>query len=244
MAAAVAFAVAVVAPAPLALAVTSVQTTGQLATVSEVAVRVTNRTDRPVTPAFTVDVGGSVTAFWPVATGPRRLAAHQRAMFVLRAPNFTAMPAISAGFTVDAFTDRPATASASGAWTPEPWHVSLQPDALGATVAVGHPVTVRVQLRDALDRPVHQAGIPVSFGQVIYGQHGLEYSTVIVNRQAPGTTPVVADTDSAGVATFVLVATQAAADPVSFEANLVSGHGQGYPYGYSTILPIQFTVAP
>ena len=45
------------------------------------------------------------------------------------------------------------------------------------------------------------------------------------------------------MATFVVRGTQASADPVYFEANLVSA-GQFYPFGYSEIVPIRFGSRP
>jgi len=224
---------------PLQLAITGVRTTGQLATVQQVTVHVTNRSDHPVRPAFSIDNGGSLTAFWLVASGPTTLAPHHRATYVLLAPNYFAMPPISGGFQVDAFTSTPASVAASGAYLPTTWHVSLQPDAINHLVTPGVQVTVRAAILDQLNQPVHVSGVPIYLGQIIYAQRGLLYAQAIINGGQPGETPVSATTDSGGVATFVIQGTQTSADPVYFEANLVNGQ-QFYPYGYSAILPIRF----
>ncbi len=63
---------------PLAVRITSVRTTGQLATVVQVGVEVDNRTGHSQTPAFTVESGGQLTAFWPTIKGPTLLAPGRR----------------------------------------------------------------------------------------------------------------------------------------------------------------------
>ena len=60
-------------PAPLAVRITSVRTTCQLATVVQLGVDVTNTSSRPQTPAFTVESGGQLTAFWLAPGGPSTL---------------------------------------------------------------------------------------------------------------------------------------------------------------------------
>ena len=232
-------AVALVSRPPLAVSIVGVRTTGQLATVARVDVEVTNRTDRALRPAFSVDDGGSLTAFWLEGSGPAVLGPHQRAAYSLLAPNFFAMPPITGGFEVDAFTSQPAAVAPSGAYVPTTWHVSLQPDAIDHVVPPGYPVTVRAEVLDQLDRPIRVADIPVYLGQIIYAQRGLLYGQAIIDNGQPGQTPVSALTDASGVATFTIRGTQASADPVYFEANLVNGH-LFYPYGYSQILPIRF----
>jgi len=230
---------ALLVSAPLQVAITGVRTTGQLATVQRVTVRVTNRSDHPVHPAFSVNTGGSLTAFWLVASGPPDLAAHHQATYVLLAPNYFAMPAITGGFQVDAFTAGPASVATSAAYLPTTWHVSLQPDAVNHLVPLGQEVTVRAAILDQLNQPVHAGGVPIYLGQIIYAQRGLIYGEAIVNGGQPGQTPVSALTDADGVATFVIEGTQRTADPVYFEGNLVNPT-QFYPYGYSDILSIRF----
>lgn len=233
------FAVAVLEPPPLSVTVTGIRSTGQLATISRISLVVANRSPAPVRPAFTLDEGGSVTTFWDRLAGPPVLRPGQRAGYVLQAPNFPSEPSIAAGFTVDAFTSSPATVSASAPYRPDPWHLELDPQAVDAVVPVGTPVVVHAAVYDQYDRLVHRAGIPVYLGQVIYAEHGIAFSQVSVDGRPPGASPVMARTDRRGVATFVLRGTDAPIDPVSFEASLIN-RWEGYPYGYSPILTVQF----
>lgn len=237
-----AFAIAVLSAPPLSVKVLTIRTTGQLATVEQVTVMVKNQSGGAVTPAFTINQGGSVTTFWLASGGPPTLQPDHSATYVLSAPNFDAMPPLGAGFQVDAFTSSPATVATSAAYLPSTWHLALDPDAINVPVAVGQQITVRAQLLDQLDRPVHSGGVPVYLGQIIYDQQGLEYAEATINAGQTGQTPVMALTDPDGVATFVIQGHQTSIDPVYFEANLVSSK-HFYPYGYSGILPIRF-VAP
>jgi hypothetical protein len=225
--------------APLAVRITSVRTTGQLATVVQLGVEVRNRTAHPETPAFTVESGGDITAFWPTVSGPTVLGAGERAHYTLVAPNFFAQPPITGGFQVVAFTTGPATVSASPSYLPTTFHLSLDPSSVTDAVPLGQPVTLRATILDSVNRPVLQSGVPVYLGQVIYDQQGLVFGQAIINQGQVGQTPVVAFTNADGVATFVVRGTQNSSDPVSFEANLVNQR-LFYPYGYSEIVPIRF----
>jgi len=233
---------ALASPAPLALAVESVHTTGQLATVDQLQVRVTNHSRRALNPAFSLETGTTLTSFW-LPQGPRRLASGQTAIYHLTAPDFFAMPPITGGFEVVAFTDHPATISRARAYRPTSYHLELAPDAVAQPVPVGRQVTVVAQIVDHFDRAVHQAGVHVYLGQVIYAQQGLQYAEASVNGGDPGQSPTSATTDAKGRATFVIEGTIPTADPVYFEANLVNDT-DFYPFGYSTILPIRFVASP
>lgn len=225
--------------APLAVRITSVRTTGQLATVVQLGVEVDNRSGRAQSPAFTVESGGQLTAFWPTLRGPAVLPPGGHAHYTLVAPNFFAQPPITGGFQVVAFTTAPATVSASPSYLPTTFHLSLDPSSVSASVPLGQPVTLRATLLDSVNRPVRESGVPVYLGQVIYDQQGLIFGQAIINQGQVGQTPVVAFTDAGGVATFVVRGTMASDEPVSFEANLVNQR-LFYPYGYSEIVPIRF----
>lgn len=225
--------------APLVMRIVSVHTTGQLATVDRVVVRVDNRSGRRVHPTFSIDEGGALTTFWRAEGGPSTIPAHRSAAYTLVAPNYPAMPPIGGGFQVVAFTEGPDTVSRTPAYLPTRYHLILSPEAVNTPVAVGRLLTIRAALFNPLDQPIHRGGVPVYLGQIIYAQRGLEYGEVIVNGSPPGQTPVMALTNSQGVASFVVRATIATVDPVYFEANLVNA-SHFYPYGYSPILMVHF----
>ena len=206
-------------PPPLEMAVTSVRTTGQLATVVQLGVQVTNTSDGAVRPAFTIETGGAITAFWRFQ-GPLALPAHTSSHYELFAPNFFAQPPVSGGFQVVAFTSSPASVSRSAAYLPTNWHVALIPDSVSSPVKVGQPVTLHAEVLNNLNQLVHTTGEPVYLGQIIYSQKGLIYSEAIINGSQVGQTPIASYTKD-GVATFVVRGTVATDDPVYFEANLI-----------------------
>jgi hypothetical protein len=224
---------------PLRVRIVGIRTTGQLATIQQVRLRVHNASAHPVRAAFTIDEGGQVTTFWRRIHGPRSLAPGHTAQYTITAPNYPAEPSIAGGFTVMAFSRGPAAVSSTGPYEPSTLHVALTPAAVNAPVLIGRPVVIHADLLDQLDTPVHRAGVPVYLGQIIYDQSGLELAQATINSHAPGQTPVLAYTNANGVATFVVVGTQPDGDPVYFEANLVQTR-LFYPYGYSQILPLQF----
>jgi hypothetical protein len=235
----VAVGVAVTAPSPLAMSIQSVQTTGQLATVRQVTVSVTNNTGASVQPAFTIEDGTTMTAFWQRQQGPAVLGPHQKARYTIVAPSYFAMPSIGNGFQVLAFLGHPASVSRTAAYLVSTWRVILQPDTIDHAVAVGQEITVRAEIVNRLNQQVRVADEPVYLGQVIYAQQGLRYSQTVINQGLPGQTPVEALTNDAGVATFVIHSPVSGSDPVYFEANLVNPTWF-YPYGYSPILAVRF----
>jgi len=224
---------------PLAMSIQQVYTTGQLATIDRVVVRVANVSDRPARPAFSMETGTTLTAFWFFKGGPAVLKPGEAATYTLESPDYPSQPSIAGGFQVVAFTDDPGTVSRTGSYLPTTYHVALVPNAVDRIVPVGQPVTITAEVLNHLDGPVRVSGIPVYLGQVIYAQQGLEFGEAAINGDQPGVTPVSALTDASGRAKFVIRGTVATGDPVYFEANLVNGT-QYYPYGYSEILPIRF----
>lgn len=235
----VAVGIAVTARSPLTMSIQSVQTTGQLATVGQVTVLVTNNTDASVRPAFTVENGTTMTAFWQPQRGPAVLGPHQTARYTIVAPSYFAMPSIENGFQVLAFLGNPASVSRTAAYLISTWRVILQPDTIGHTVAVGQEITVHAKIVNRLDQQIRVAHEPIYLGQVIYAQQGLRFSQAVINQALAGATPVEALTNDAGVATFVIHSAVGGSDPIYFEANLVNPVWF-YPYGYSPILAVRF----
>ena len=230
---------ALTAASPLDMSIQSVQTTGQLATVEQLTLAVTNTTGSSVRPAFTIENGMTMTAFWNRRDGPAVLGPHQRATYTIVAPSYFAMPSISNGFQVLAFLNHPGSVSRTGAYVASLWRVVLQPAAVNDPVARGQEITVHAEIVNRLDEPMPAANVPVYLGQVIYAQRGLQFSEAVIGQGLPGQTPVEALTDKAGVATFRIHSPVGGSQPVYFEANLVNP-ASAYPYGYSPILSVRF----
>jgi hypothetical protein len=230
---------ALATPSPLSVSIESVRTTGQLATVGQVTLSVTNNTGGSVRPAFTLENGTVMTAFWPPVAGPAVLGPHQHASYTIVAPSYPAMPSIQSGFQVLAFLTSPASVSRTSVYLASEWRVILQPAAINQVVHVGQQITVQAQIVNRLDQPVAAAGVRVYLGQIIYAQQGLQYSEAFINNGLEGQTPVAALTNRQGTATFRIRCPQGGRDPVYFEANLVNPT-YFYPYGYSPILTVRF----
>jgi uncharacterized membrane protein len=237
-ASAVAITAALTAASPVTMSIQSVQTTGQLATIDQVNLAVTNDTGATVRPAFTIEDGTTTTAFWRRQSGPAALGPHQRAIYTIVAPSYFAMPSISDGFQVLAFSQGPPSVSRTAAYLASRWRVVLQPATIAGVVGE-QQITVQAEIVNRLDEPVRVSNVPVYLGQVIYAQRGLQFSEAIINGSQPGQTPVEAVTNSEGVATFTISSPLGGANAVYFEANLVQP-GLLYPYGYSPILAVRF----
>ena len=232
---------ALTSPSPLVMSIQSVRTTGQLATVDQVTVSVTNHSDRRVRPSFTVEDGMSMTAFWRRVHGPPALGPHQEARYTIQAPSYFAMPSIINGFQILAFSHGPPTVSRTGSYVASIWRTVLRPSAINQPVARGQTITVHAEIVNRLDQPVRAANVPVWLGQVIYAQGGTIPSEATINKGYGGQTPVPALTNAQGIATFTIRLSSPTVPhaPVYFEANLVKSTS-AYPYGYSPILAVRF----
>jgi uncharacterized membrane protein len=235
----VAITVALTAASPLDISIRSVRTTGQLATVEQLNLAVSNNTGASVRPSFTVEDGTTMTAFWRRQLGPAVLGPHERASYIIVAPNYFAMPSISDGFQVLAFSQGPPTVSRSSAYVASRWRVVLRPATINEPVARGQAITVHAEIVNRQNEPMRVMNVPVYLGQVIYAQRGLQFSQAIIDQGQPGQTPVQALTNAEGVATFTVQSPVGGANPVYFEANLVKPT-LSYPYGYSPILAVRF----
>ena len=122
---------------------------------------------------------------------------------------------------------------------PTAWHLSITPDAVNRSVAKGTPVHFTVDILNRWDQPVHVSGIPIYLGQVVYAQHGAQLAQGVINRGYVGETPVSALTNGDGIAQFTVRDLNPQADPVYYEANLVSNQ-DFYPYGYSPIVAVRY----
>jgi uncharacterized membrane protein len=232
---------ALTSPSPLVMSIQSARTTGQLATVDQLTIAVTNNSARSVRPSFTIEEGMTMTAFWRRVHGPAALGPHQKARYTIQAPSYFAMPSITNGFQVLAFSHAPPSVSRTGAYVASVWRVVLRPSTINQPVARGQTITVHAEIVNRLDQPVQAADVPVYLGQVIYAQGGTQISQATINKGYGGQTPVSALTNAQGIATFTITlrSPEVPHAPIYFEANLVKS-GSAYPYGYSPILAVRF----
>ena len=226
-------------PGPVGLQLDGLHTSGQLATVDRVTVTATNHGNQTVHPHFTANIGGVLTAFWTRIQGPSALLPHHSATYTLAAPNFGAMPPISGGFQIVAFTAHSETITRTPIVLPNTWHLSIEPSAVNQVVPQNQPVVFHVQLLNRWNQPVRVGGIPVYFGQVIYAQRGPQTGQSIINRGYVGETPVKALTNKLGQARFTVKDVKPTSDPIYYEANLVNSQNF-YPFGFSQMVPVRF----
>lgn len=229
-------AVALVSPQPLMMRVVGLRTTGQLQTIWWMRVAVRNTSDAALAPRFATNSFGEATTFWNILSGPRQLAPHSSAIYQLAAPNVGSMAGINSALMLEAFTPGPATFSSTGLLTPEPYSATLLPSYINHFVSRSGVVTLQLQLRSPLGADVRRAGVRVALGQLIYDQSGLIFGQAQINHGAEGESPVFAETDSEGRATFHISDTAAQGEPIYFQA-WVQPPGQ-YPYGYSELVSV------
>lgn len=228
-------------PAPLTITVVGTRSTGQLQTLDQVTVRVTNRTGNTVRPHFTVNSSGHATSFWYVMNehGLTDVAvrAHQSVTLMLQAPNTASMPSLTAPMEVEAYTAKPASVSVSRKYLVSPTGTRIIPDSVNRPVPAGVPVQVKVQAETQYGSPLRKAGIPITLNQTVYGQDGILAGESAINGHREGFSPVVASTDADGVATFTVVGNQAQSAPVYYQAWIADGV---VPHGYSNMLSIRY----
>ncbi len=241
------FGVSILFKSPLQLNIVSIHTTGEVQTIDQVTVSVTNNSGHPVTPHFSVQESGTVTAFWNPVGGSPTISANSSENVVLQAPNFYGMPPIVGGFQVVAYTTSPATVSVSSIFIAQQYHIKIYPDAVDKLVPLNHVIPVQAQLVNQFNQPVNLSKVKIYFSQIIYGQNGLLPGNAVIYSKDDnsltkyqGTSPVYALTNSTGQATFYIEGRTLFRDPLYFEANLVSST-KYYPFGYSEILSIRFT---
>jgi hypothetical protein len=238
---------AVATPAPLSIRIVDTQSTGQLGTIDQATVQVTNHTGRAQSPHFTVQTQAHATTFWnPVDVAGHAVipvvAAHSTSTFILRAPNTASMPALASPMFVAAFTTGPAAMSTSATYLVSRFSTSIVPDAVNNAVPVHQAVPLAVQLQDQYGNAVHRAGVVVVMGQVVYAAGGLLAGESSINGAGEGMSPVSAVTDAAGIAHFVVVGDEVQPQPVFYETWLADGNT--VPHGYSNQVSIQYTDAP
>ena len=224
---------------PFSIRITRIGTDGYLNSINRLALRVTNNSDKPLGPAFTVQSGTGDTTFWDVLEGPDRLDPHATARYVIRSPNHPSDPGLSDAFSVLAFVDKPASVSVSRRYAPNLWRTAFVPQAFDNAIPVGRTVNLQVQIMNRVNTPVRRAGIPVYLGQLVYTGLSAHKASAKINGNPPGQGQIVARTDADGVAIFHIVGTEPTPTPISFSAHLINESG-GYVYATSGYIDIDF----
>ena len=232
---------ALVTPAPISIRIESVQTNGQFRAIWQIKAAVTNSSDNTITPHFATDASGYMTTFWNLVSGPRTLAPRSHGVYTLVAPNVGSMPGVTQPFVLQAVTSSPPTMSSSGLFTPESFDSFISPSYVDHIVPLGTGVSLSVQLRSPYGAPVRRRHVPVALGQVIYGQNTLIPGEAQIDNRAPGRSPVVAYTDSAGSVTFTIRDSYVqGGNPLYLQAYV--DPADGFPYGYSEVVSVQWSL--
>jgi len=233
---------ALATPAPLTIHITSFRTNGQLGAVQQLQAVVQNHSGRTLTPHFAMNSSGQMTTFWHIVEGPSTLHAHQTAAYTLIAPNIDSMPPVMSSFQVQVVTPSPGTISSSEIIIPQEMAGFLTPSHVDHPMRLGQTVHFEVQLRNHYGADIHQAGVPVALGQVIYNQDSLIDAESTINAGNIGETPVAVLTDRNGIAHFRVTDTSFQSDPLYYEAWIAKPNS--YPYGYSNMVIINWTPPP
>jgi hypothetical protein len=228
----------VTAPSPLKITIEKFRTTGFVSTIDQLALRVVNSSGNRAKPSFTVQTSRGYTTFWNVITGPKSLAPHEVARYVIGPPNAQSEPGLSDGFSVVAFTQQPDAVSVSNRFLLNLWSTEFSPQAVNAEIPAGERVRVQVQVVDHYNDPVERSGIAVHVTQLVYGGLGVRHPVAVINGSPPGS-PATAYTNSHGIATFYIVDNRTRSIPVTFSAHLINRPGQ-YVYGSAGYLNIRF----
>jgi len=224
-------------PQPLSMQIRSVETNGQLQGVWRIQVLAVNDSSNTLQPHFAPNYIGQMTSFWHVTSGPASLRPGQSALYTLAAPNVGSMPGITQPFVLQAVSAQPETISSSAAFTPQHFDCYITPSYVAGVTPLGGRVTLEVQLRSPYGGDYRHGGVRVALGQLIYGQNSLIPAEARINGMAPGSTPVIARTNGAGLAVFhVTDSTIQGGNPIYFQAN-IDPKG-GYPYGYSEVVSV------
>lgn len=226
-------------PSPIALKVVTTTSTGQLATIQKITVRVTNRSSAALPVSFAVTASGQESSFWQPRSGPLVIGGRSTRQVTLLAPDSGSMPSIDGPYLVDAYTSVPASVATSATQVPTHWLLRLSPAGIEHPVRAGKVIRVTAQLVDQLGNVVEKKGVAVALGQVIYGQNGVIPAEASINGNFEGRSPIVMHTDAHGRVQFHVVDAQAQSLPVVFEAWVDPKNGN--PTGYSNKLLAWFT---
>jgi hypothetical protein len=236
----VCFGLALTAAPPFSVKVRAVETNGQLRSIWRLQALVTNNSNKTLTPHFATDASGYLTTFWNVTVGPKRLRAHQSALYTLVAPNVGSMPGVTQAFVLQVVTPSPQTISSSTLYTPEHFDSYISPSYVNHIVPLGNSVKLEVDLLSPYGAPIRRSGVHIAMTQIIYAQTDLFPGEAVINNAPEGQSPVIANTNSQGIAHFtVRYNSVQGGNPLYFQAYV--SPRQGFPYGYSEVVSVRWS---
>jgi uncharacterized membrane protein len=231
----VAIVFALTSTSPLTISITKEFTTGYLGGVRFIDLKVHNNTNRALKPAYTIQTSHGDTTFWRISKGPHTIKAGATSRLQLAERNYPAEPGLSDGWSVLAFTAHPEAVSVSRLSLFDLYRTALMPQSMNTPQKIGRPVTVRVQVLNHYNSPVHKAGILVTMASVVYAGFGTRRGYASIDGRQPNHRSHEY-TNADGVAKFTIVGTKPGT--VSFSAHLLK-KGQ-YIYASSGYLNITF----
>ncbi|WP_194914781.1 hypothetical protein [Catenulispora rubra] len=232
----VVFAAAVAEPAPMTLRIDSYLTSAQLNSVQTVTITATNHSGHALAPHFmAVHGNGMVSASWNIVSGPKTVAAHSWAQYVVTAPSVTAMPLISDSLKLQAVTDSPATVSYSKALSAQPYATVLVSDSpVTPLLPPGGSLVLTARIESQFGAELHRSGVRICLDQTKFTNASTAFDTASVTPSPAGDTPGCGFTDSQGQVRFTVVSHGTGSRQLYFQSFGMQGSlGR---FGYSTFL--------
>jgi uncharacterized membrane protein len=207
---------------PIKIAITGVKTTGSTDHIQAIMLRVSNTSDKAVSPGFDTVQSEYNSTFWRIARGPKRLPAHTTINYELVSTNAQALPSIYGGFNMVGYVQQPRSFSVSRMYAPSLLGLTFNPPAENVPLPVGQKFTLSLDLVNHEGAPLHRAGVPVTLKEVIWSETGPMKGQARIDGGKVGKYAIVR-TNVQGVAKFQIVGVKPTGDQVvSFTADLVN----------------------
>jgi uncharacterized membrane protein len=232
-----------VAPSPLAVKVTGIRATGFLGGINELHLLVHNGTGKPMKPAYTIQTIHGDTTFWDRVGGPGTIAPGKTVKIDIIPPNGAAQQGLSDGFSVLAYTDKPAAVSVSHRFLLNLYRTAFTPQTFNNAIPVGKHIKLQIQVLDHFDNPVKKAGIPFILTQLLYVPLGTAGASARIDGHRAGKGQITGYTNKHGVVTYDIVGTKPTTVPISFSGHLLN-KSAGYIYGSPGFLLVRFKRNP
>jgi uncharacterized membrane protein len=222
-------------PEPLQIMILKVNEAHDYHTIGVITARVTNISDRTLTPRFNTFADLN-SRFWTVRSGPAELRPHTSAVYELAAPDQDSMPHLDGAFRLQALTSGPPTIS-SVRFVTQPYRAAFLPSTTGRTVRVGDELMVTVQLRDMWGGSMPAGGVRIGLEQSCFSEQGPRSCHAAINGSPADGNKVFALTGPEGTAVFRLRDAQHGGETISLRAWV---DADTYTFGYSPALTVRW----